>query len=235
MRTIPLTLALVSLVVIAVTGCGGGSGVTELPASKYFPLAQGNQWHYRVTDYTVDSSGVVTAIGAHRPLLLGSRLLGPARVRTAQDGQGESVLIVSITGTKLIDDIAWFEASTLQTGLDTEIIYWRHDANGLLVRASADDDPSYRIRRPIETGNSWNPPFDENWQIEILAVDENVDVAAGAFADCLQIEESGTWEGEAYRGLAWFAADVGLVCTEDYFDGELAVKSELTSYNLAAN
>ncbi len=235
MRTVPLALALVSLAAVAVTGCGGGSEHTELPAGKYFPLAQGNQWYYRVTDYTVDSSGVVTAIGAHRPLLPGSRLLGMARVTTAQDGPGESVLIVSITGTKPIDDVAWFEASTLQPPLETETIYWRHDANGLLVRGSAEDEPSYRIRRPIEAGNTWNPSFDESWQIEILAVDEAVAVEAGAFTDCLQIQESGTWDGKPYRGLTWFAPDVGPVCTEDYFDGDLAVESELTSYNIIAN
>ena len=235
MRTVPLVLALASIVAIAVTGCGGGSGHTELPASKYFPLAQGNQWYYKVTDHTVDSSGVVTAIGAHRPLLLGSRLLGLTRVRTAQDGPGESVLIVSISGTKPIDSIAWFEAVTLQAGLETETVYFRHDANGLLVTGSAEDQPSYRIRGPIEAGNTWSPPFDENWQIEIVAAGETIDVQAGAFTDCLQIQESGTWEEETYRGVAWFAPNIGLVCTEDYFDGELAVESELTSYNVAAN
>jgi len=235
MRTVPLALALASLVVIAVTGCGGGSEHTELPASKYFPLAQGNQWYYRVTDYTVDSSGVVAAIGAHRPLLLGSRLLGMARVTTAQDGPGESVLTVSITGTKPIDDIAWFEASTLQTGLPTELIYFRHDANGLLARAGAEYDPYYMVRAPIEVGNSWVLPFDENDVLEITNVDETITVEAGTFTDCLQIQESGTWDGKPYRGLAWFAPDVGLVRTEDYFDGGLAVESELTSYNIIAN
>ncbi len=235
MRALPLILALVSVLVIAITGCGGGSGPTELPASQYFPLAQGNQWYYRVTDYTVDGSGAVRAMSSRRPLLPGSRLLGLARVKTAQEGPGESTLIVSITGTKRIDGITWFEASTLQPPLETETVYFRHDADGLLVRGSAEDEPSYRIRRPIEAGNAWNPLSDEDWQIEILAVDETVDVEAGAFADCLQTEESGTWEGEAYRGLTWFAPKVGPVYTEDYFDGELAVKSELTSYSVTAN
>jgi len=231
MRVLSPVLALASVLAVIGVGCGGSDAPPVRPALEYFPLAQGNWWRYEVTDYTVTEAAKVAVMRAHRRLMMGM-LYGPARVRTAQEGPGVSILTVSISGIRVINETAWYEAVTVQTGLDTETAYFRHDSDGLLFRATADDDPYYRIRQPIETGNMWHPSFDESWQIQIMAVDETVETPAGTLSGCLRVEESGMWDTVSYRGVGWFAPKIGLVRTEDYFDGELAVKSELTEYHV---
>ena len=232
MRIALSLLVCISLVPMLLAGCGGGSGDTVLPAAQYFPLAQSNQWRYQVTDYTVDSAGLSGRLARPRHLT-GGLLIRSVPVKTAQDDTpGVSVLTVYLSGLKPIAGASWFEAVTLQPGLATETIYYRHDANGLLVRATDEDDSYYLIRGPIEVGQSWTVPFATDCRLQIVALGETVETVAGSFENCLQIDETGSWEDLPYRTTSWFAPNVGLVSTADYLDGQLELKAELFDYDL---
>jgi hypothetical protein len=231
-----ITLALAAsfaVMLLTLVGCGGGSGGGLLPTQEYFPLVQGNQWRYRVVDYTVDSAAL-SKIGPRPRHLRGGSPAPLSSVMTTQDGDvpGISVLTVYLSGLKPIAGTNWFEAVTVQAGLDTEMVYYRHDQNGLLVRASAEDDPYYLIRSPLKVGQSWTVPFAADCRFTIVAFNETVETPAGSFTDCLQIEETGIWESIPYRTVSWFAPAVGLVSTVDYYDGEMAVGAELLDLDL---
>ena len=232
MRIALSLLVCISLVPMMLAGCGGGSGNTVLPAAQYFPLAQSNQWRYQVTDYTVDSAGLSSHPARPRHLA-GGLLIRSAPVRTAQDDTpGVSVLTVYLSGLKPIAGANWFEAVTLQPGLDTETIYYRHDANGLLVRATDEDDSYYLIRRPLEVGQSWTVPFATDCRLQIMALGETVETVAGSFENCLRVDETGTWESAPYRTESWFAPNVGFVSTTVNYDGQIEVGAELLDYDL---
>ncbi len=226
-------LGIACIVAVIAGGCGG-SGGEVLPAAVYFPLQQTNWWRYDVTNYDVDTSGVLAQMRARRPLL-GLIANSSIAVKAAQDEPATGVLTLSISGSVEIAGAQWFEGVEVMAGMDTTTRYYRHDANGLAVRdtAAQDDAPYYRIRQPIAEGTTWTLPFDETYVLKIVGVNKTLAVEAGSFTNCLQIEETTSWEGNDYKAVNWFASGTGLILTQDYFDGDLAGEAELSSYGLA--
>jgi hypothetical protein len=224
----------IACIVAVITGGCGGSGGEVLPAAPYFPLEQTNWWRYNVTDYEIDTSGALAEMRSHRPLF-GLIVNSPLTVKTAQDGPATGVLTFSISASLQIAGAQWFEGVEVMAGLDTTTRYYRHDAEGLAVRETTaqDDTPYYRIRQPIAEGTTWTLPFDETYELKIVGVKETLAVEAGSFNDCLQIEETTTWEGDDYKIVNWFASGTGLILTQDYFNGNLAGEAELANYGLA--
>ena len=234
-RRLLAVVGVVCIVAAIVGGCGGSDGSGEvLPAAAYFPLQQTNWWRYDVTNHDVDTSGVLAQMRARRPLL-GLIVNSPLAVRTAQDEPATGVLTLSISGSLEIAGAQWFEGVEVMAGVDTTTRYYRHDAEGLAVRETAeqDDTPYYGIQQPIEAGTTWTLPFDKTYELKIVGVNETLAVAAGSFNNCLQIEETTTWEGDDYKVVNWFASGTGLIFTQDYFNGDLAGEAELSSYGLA--
>lgn len=232
-RTIAVIAA--TLALIPVIGCGGGGEEEVLPALRYLPLEQGNWWRYEITDYTVNGAG---AGGVRLRLpLLNRVVVRVPRVAAAQGDPGVGLSTTSITGTRTIAGSQWYEATTTlhDSGVEPSIQYFRHDANGLQSRASATETAYYRIYAPITPGTTWNPDFDANDESTILSVSAEASVEAGVFTECVLVAEAWDEEEGRVRIVSWFAPDVGMVRSEDYLDGTLTGKAEMTTYRVSSH
>lgn len=198
-------------------GCTGGSAGGD----RWFPLGEGHHWTYRVTTVT------------------GEGIAAPDRSR----------LVIRNRGRDSIDgEAAWRRRS------DDGNEYWhRSDASGVYrvaSRGALDEKPRpdaprrYVLRTPLEVGTSWQaptvpyvlartyqrpnalrhvmPPLTMTYRID--ALDQTVEVPAGAFTGCLRVQgvaeirlyvdSAREWRLIPMTSLEWYCPDVGLVRLE---------------------
>lgn len=161
MRKLLLTSVLLSAVVVALSGCGGGgdssrpevSTAATAPTATYLPLKVGNWWHYKI--------GTTTALENLR--FGGTTTSGGASYFVAD--------VVRPGGGSL----------TLKSGL------YRHAADGLHYLAVSASTDTLILKPPLTAGTTWTS---EGRAFKIVQVAAMLSTPAGVFGPCLVVEET---------------------------------------------
>lgn len=221
-----ILLTIGALGVLLLGGCGGGGGDTQSDTAAFLPLAAENTWRYATTDYTQAAARPAGLVRRSRGLLM-----RPAEVGTRQV-EGEQ--IVRVSGTQEIGGSTWYAVVAQFVGGDiTEPIYVRHNAQGLIQKADLVDAGHYLLRVPLEVGNTWVHPFNDQWRWTITGVGQTVSVAAGVFEDCVIVEDVIRESGQPDDAVtSWYARGVGLVREEHHRGDTLEDQQELIDYTL---
>jgi len=230
MRRMPLVMVGLLIAAPWLAGCGGmgteapGRGRDTMadspawpPTARYMPLAVGNNWRLKVTEY--QQPGALSALFSDlgRPALLATR---------AQTTHSE---IHEITGTTVIDETTWFVDEVTIGGQPLpDPAYLRHNAKGLLLKLRRRARPSYQLKTPLAVGNTWTTPG-QGSTLQIVAVGQMVTVPAGKLRGCIAVAETGTG-GDTFT--RWWARGVGPAKGELRSGDDLLVVWELAAYHL---
>ncbi len=206
-------------------GCGGGSFEGESGTEAYLPLAVGNVWRYRYTDYTQEAGQRLQNL-LRRSLWSRPRGLQPAAI-SAED-------TVRITRTVSIGGSQWFEViSQYEGGEPSPPIYVRHNAQGLLRRDSLTDPGYYILKNPVAVGTMWTDPFDPQHSFRIVATGQTISVPAGVFTNCAVVEDIIVRSGAPNDVVtSWYARGAGLVKEERHIGETLVDELVLLQYEL---
>jgi len=218
------------MAVVSLGGCGGaGAKVGDLtggptvgaapPTAMYWPLAIGNTWRLRVTQYGVAPGWSPMFVG-----LVPAGLLAAGTQSTHRE-------IHRITGRVSVNGQTWFVDKTTVEGTTCRVLL-RHGPGGFLVKAPASAPRCYFLKTPLTEGNAW-PARSRHSTFQIAGVDRTVTVPAGTFGDCIAVAETSEEEPGA-TWTRWYAGGIGPAKAE-VRDGEtLVVLWELLAYDLAS-
>ncbi|MEI6500155.1 MAG: hypothetical protein WCP21_03905 [Armatimonadota bacterium] len=161
MRKSLLTSVLLSAVLVALSGCGGGGDnsrpemttAATAPTATYLPLKVGNWWHYKIgATATLENfrlSGTTTAGGASYFV-----------AAVVRPGGG---------------------VPTLKSGL------YRHAADGLHYRAASASADTLILKPPLTAGTTWTS---EGRAFKLVQDAAMLSTPAGVFGPCLVVEET---------------------------------------------
>ena len=207
------------LAFVLVAGCGGGETAApdaielECPTTgRYFELATGASWSYRVED----PGGVEDKTQTVGPLEdVGAAKAGVSAYRmTTTTLNGEVVSWQEDTGTGILRHREQDLAGTTTTDEIYEPFKTRIDESDdrIVEGATWTEDYTETVTTTDETGTTTATiPKSERWLVE--AVDEVIRVPAGDFCT-LRVKRTSTTEGAGAAKTYWFARGVGKVREE---------------------
>jgi len=186
------------------------TAVPQQPTVQYFPLGLQHQWVYTGTE--VQGRGVNT-----RELPVTLTVTIPQQV--ARNGQVWHQLVVK--GTDPLDT-----PGELLLRHDPEGLV-RHDPNGTL--------PVRILDASLLAGASWEDPEDALHTFLIESTNEQVQVPAGTYDDCIKVVETDAYYNPPNIIVAWYATGVGLVWQQQFSGVDLVAEQKLLSAQLGLN